>query len=370
MTDLTAPPTVPQRAALVFGATGFIGRWLVMELLAQGVATTAVVRSDTSAAALSSWLEAHGVAGVPGLLRADFSRDGFGWSQAQVDHVTEVYNVAGAYAFGMTTEQARSANVDTSRRVVSLAATLPRLVRVVHLSGYRVGGQDPGSVPWSAARVAGEYRRLGAYEASKVESDAVVQAHAAALGVPWTIVNPSTVIGDSRTGESPQTLGLGTTVLDLLAGRMPALPGDRTTFVPVVTVDYLAAFMALLPTRGDTAARSYWVLDDTTPALPDLLRLVGAAHGAKVPRLRVPVALLKRLPAAITRADPETLSFLSSERYPTGPAEALAAEHGLAHPDVEESLLRWSQFLLTQRGAAGAGAADSRALTADTEVRP
>ena len=254
--------------------------------------------------------------------------------------------------------------------MASLAATLPRLVRLVHLSGYRVGGQDPSSVPWSEARVASEYRRLGAYEASKVESDAVVQSHATALGMPWSIVNPSTVIGDSRTGESPQTLGLGSTVLDLLTGRMPALPGGRTTFVPVVTVDYLAAFMALLPTRDDTAARSYWVLDDSTPALPDLLRLIGAAHGATVPRFRVPVSLLKRLPAAVTRTDPETLTFLSSDRYPIGPAEALAAEHGLAHPDVEESLRRWSRFLLTTTREAADGRSRDRGTGAPPRARP
>jgi nucleoside-diphosphate-sugar epimerase len=333
------------RVGLVFGASGFIGRWLVMELLTRGVATTAVVRSTGSGVALRDWLDAHDVTAVPGLLEADFTRDGFGWAPAEVEHVTEVYNMAGAYAFGMTTEDARAANVDTARRVVSFAASLPRLVRLVHLSGYRVGGQDPASVPWSPARVRSEYRRLGAYEASKVESDAVVQAQANALGVPWSIVNPSTVIGDSRTGESPQTLGLATTVLDLLAGRMPALPGGRDTFVPVVTVDHLAAVTALVPTRDDTAGRSYWVLDDRTPPLPDLLRLIGSAHGVKVPRLRVPVALLKRLPASVTRADPETLGFLSSDRYPVGPADALAARHGLAHPDVEESLLRWSRYL-------------------------
>ncbi len=42
-------PGVPQqpRTALVAGASGFVGRWLVMELLVQGVAaTTAVVCSD------------------------------------------------------------------------------------------------------------------------------------------------------------------------------------------------------------------------------------------------------------------------------------------------------------------------------------
>ena len=178
-----------------------------------------------------------------------------------------------------------------------------------------------------------------------MESDAIVQAHAEASGVPWTIVNPSTVIGDSRTGESPQFLGLATTVLDLLAGRLPALPGGRDTFVPVVTVDYLATFMALLPTLEETAGRSYWVLDDATPALPALLRLIGDDHGVKVPRLRVPAGLLRRLPSALTRADPETLSFLSADRYPTGPAEAIARQHGLTHPDVGESLRRWSQYL-------------------------
>lgn len=333
------------RSALVFGASGFIGRWLVMELLAHDVVTTAVVRSPDSGRALLEWLDDHDVPSLPGILVGDFDRDDFGWAPAEVAHVTEVHNMAGAYAFGMTTDEARAANVEIARRVVSFAATLPRLVRVVHLSGYRVGGQDPASVPWSQARVAREYRRLGAYEASKVEADAVVQARANALGVPWSIVNPSTVIGDSRTGESPQVLGLATTVIDLLTGRLPALPGTRTTFVPVVTVDHLAAFTALLPTRDDTVGRSYWVLDDRTPPLPDLLHLIGSAHGVKVPRLRVPVALLTRLPAALTRADPETLGFLSSDRYPTGPADALAAEHGLAHPDVEESLLRWSRHL-------------------------
>jgi len=240
------PPTA--RSAVVFGASGFIGRWLVKELLAQAVATTAVVRSDASANQLLRWLTDHETQALPGIVRAEFDLDDFGWAPAEAPVATEAYNMAGAYAFGMTTAQARAANVDTARRVVSFAATQPGLVRLVHLSGYRVGGQDPSTVPWTTQRVNAEYRRLGAYEASKVESDAVVQAHAATLGVPLTIVNPSTVIGDSQTGESPQTLGLGATVLDLLAGRMPALPGGHHTFVPVVTVDYLASFTALLAT--------------------------------------------------------------------------------------------------------------------------
>jgi dihydroflavonol-4-reductase len=337
--------STPERTAVVFGASGFIGRWLVKELLDQGVPTTAVVRSDASGRGLLAWVARHDTAEVPATVLADFDRDDLGWGDAGGPVASEVHNMAGAYAFGMSIEQARVANVDTSRRIVEYAAELPDLVRLMHLSGYRVGGQDPSTIPWSPQMVRDRYRRLGPYEASKAESDALVQAHAATLRVPLTIVNPSTVIGHSVTGESPQTLGLGATVLNLLAGRLPALPGGADTFVPVVTVDYLATFIALLPTRPYTAGESYWVLDDDTPALPDLLHLIGRHHGVKVPRLRVPIWLLHRLPTTVSRADPETLSFLSTDRYPTGPATSLAREHGLTHPDVAQSLRRWSRYL-------------------------
>jgi dihydroflavonol-4-reductase len=330
----------------VFGASGFIGRWLVKELLGQGVPTTAAVRSPASARRLMTWLEDHSAAAhLLHTVAVDFSVAGLGIDLASIPQVYEVYNVAGAYVFGMTAEDARAANVDTSRRVVEFSATLPALVRLVHLSGYRVGGQDPATVPWSAQRRTADYARLGAYEASKVESDAVVQATARQLGVPLTVANPSTVIGDSVTGESDQLLGLATTVLDLIAGKLRAIPGGPSTFVPVVTVDYLARVMALLPTLKETRGMSYWILDDVTPALPDLLRLVGEHHQIKVPRLRIPVGLVKVLPVALTHADPETLSFLSADRYPTGPAIDLARAHGLRHPDVVTSLQRWSEYL-------------------------
>jgi len=65
----------------------------------------------------------------------------------------------------MTPQHARAANVDTSRRVVEFSAALPDLVRLVHLSGYRIGGQDPATVPWSTQRRTLDYARLGAYEA-------------------------------------------------------------------------------------------------------------------------------------------------------------------------------------------------------------
>jgi dihydroflavonol-4-reductase len=177
-----------------------------------------------------------------------------------------------------------------------------------------------------------------------VESDAVVQARARAAGVPLTIVNPSTVIGDSRTRESPQTLGMATTVLDLLADRLQALPGGRDTFVPVVTVDYLATFAALLPTLEDTVGRSYWVLDDATPPLPALLERPGP-----------PVA---GPPACSDDSPPRSPGLILRPQLPVDRSlphrtrRTIAREHGLTRADVSESLRRRSRYLRTHHANA------------------
>ncbi len=337
-----------KRRALVFGASGFIGRWLIRQLLADGVDVLAAVRSPQSAHNLGRWLGEHGVDQAVESIIVDFTADDLGLDVevAAVASVTEIYNVAGAFRFGMSAEEARSANVDGSRRVVELAARLPLVSRLVHLSGYRVSAHDHGADAWSSERRASTYARLGAYEASKLESDAVVRARAAELGVPLTIANPSTVIGDSATGETEQQIGLATSVLDLATGNLTALPGGGATFVPVVTVDYLARFMSLLPATPEAAGQAYWILDDRTPALADLLTLVGRHLGVSVPRLRIPVWLIRRLPTALTKADPETLGFMATDRYPTGPAVALAERNGLEFPPVEDALKRWADYLV------------------------
>ncbi|MDX3110470.1 alpha/beta fold hydrolase [Nonomuraea angiospora] len=340
------------RHALVFGATGLIGRHLILALGQAGVRVSAATRSAESYRRLVLWLAEHGHGEAPADLRVDFETPSLIHGDAA--DVTEIYNCAGAYRFGMPADEARRANVDSVRAIVAFAARLPRLRRLVHVSGYRVGGQDPE--PWSDERRRETYEALGAYEASKVESDAVFQATADRLGVPWSIVNPSSVIGDSVTGESDQQLGLASSVKEIWQGTMAALPGGATTFVPVVTADHLARFMTLLPLDEAAERNAYWVLDDQTPALPDLLTRVAEHYQVRAPRTRIPVSLLRRLPRALTKADPETLTFLSDDRYPTGPADAFAARHGLAMPDVTTSVLRWADHLAAHRfGAVPAG---------------
>lgn len=344
-----------QRHALVLGASGFIGRHVVLALGQAGVRVSTASRSQESYQRLARWLAEHGQGSAPTDHRVDFAGPSLIEDESgDIDDVTEIYNCAGAYRFGMSEDQARHANVDSVRAVVTFAPRLPGLRRLVQVSGYRVGGQDPAR--WSEERRRETYRALGAYEASRVEADAVFQTMAAQLDVPWTIVNPPSVIGDSVTGEADQYLGLAVSAKDIWHGSLPALPGNGQTFVPVVAVDYLARFMTLLPTDEATQRTAYWPLDDRTPALPDLLTLLAEHYQVTAPRARIPVPLLKRLPRWLTKADPETLTFLSTDRYPTDSAHSFAARHGLTMPDTATTIRRWADHLAAHRfGDAPAG---------------
>ncbi|MFE7712334.1 alpha/beta fold hydrolase [Streptomyces sp. NPDC057486] len=355
--------SLKDRHALVLGASGFIGRHVVLALGQAGVRVSTASRSHESYQRLARWLASRGHDQVPADLRVDFTKASL--IEGECDGITEIYNCAGAYRFGMSVEEARNANVDSVRAVVAFAARLPNLHRLVQVSGYRVGGQDPA--PWSEEYRRETYRALGAYEASRVEADAVFQNVAAQLGVPWSIVNPASVIGDSATGESDQYLGLASSVKDLWQGSLPALPGNGQTFVPVVAADYLARFMTLLPMDAATQHTAYWPLDDDTPALPDLLTLIAEHYGVKAPRTRVPVPLLKRLPRWLTKADPETLTFLSTDRYPTDSARAFAARHRLTMPDTATTIRRWADHLAAHRF--GDAPADDRRFTKPGGIR-
>ncbi|WJM15710.1 alpha/beta fold hydrolase [Microbacterium arborescens] len=356
------------RHALVLGASGLIGRHLVATLAAAGATVTAGVRSAGSAARVEQWLTARGVtSGIRTAIVDSDSDQIVAAGTSALAGVTEIHNCAGSYRFGMSADEARRANVGIVEKVVDLGAEISALRRIVHISGYRVGGQNPSSVPWSDDHRTALYRELGAYEASKVESDAIFQARANDRGISWTIVNPSSVIGDSATGESDQLIGLATTIGQLWDGTSAALPGDEATFLPVVTVDFLAAFMAAAAVDPAASGQAYWVLDDDTPPLADLLTGVGRHLGARIPRLRVPTSVIKKIPRSISGVDPETLTFLSSDRYPTASAQELAKRHGIRMPDVRVSLERWADHLAA--GRFGQAVSDERRFTVYDRTR-
>ncbi|MFS0692101.1 alpha/beta fold hydrolase [Streptomyces nitrosporeus] len=319
--------------SVVFGAGGFIGRSLVLELLGRGEEVAAAVHGGGDR--LTRWLTDRGAAtGRLTVLTADITRPGLGLPEQGLDEVRDVYNTAARFAFGMSPDEARAVNVTGAVRVAEWAAARPRLRRLVHISGYRMA---------AAGADRPDYARDGAYEASKREGDAAVRGRARELGVPLTVVNPATVAGPG------QYVGLADLVGQLWRGRLAALPGGPDIFLPVVELGYLVRFLASLPGQPESAEGTYWLLDEATPALPGLIAFLAEHMGVPAPRRSVPVEVLKRLPRAVTKADPETLSFLSTDRYDTSSARSLAESAGLEMPPVHEVLRRWADDLVASR---------------------
>lgn len=336
---------------VVTGATGLVGRWLITELTSSHRNVIALVRNAAPrAAALRAFVATHG--GDPNrltVLDADLARPDLGLP-ADVGPVHTVFHLAAHMAFGLTVAQARAANVQSTVHVTEWAARQRSLRRVVLLGGYRMTRPEPALRAFerslSDREITALYQGRGAYEASKHEAYWTFLRVARARALPWTVVHPSSVIGDSRTGETTQRMGLGDTLRDLHRGRMPVMVGPADAFVPVVTVDHLARVLATVDAREQTRERALTVLAADTPVFPALLARLAARMNVKAPRVSLPVGLVRALPRCLTGVEPEALDFIATDRYDTGESDAHVRAMGIAVPDTLTSLDRWCDYLV------------------------
>lgn len=351
---------------VVTGGTGFIGRWLVTSLTRRGRRVAVVARGGaTRAAELAAFVTAHGGDGSRlALIDGDLGCDDLGL--APMRGVRDVFHLAAAFSFGMAEATARATNVGGTERIATWAAAQPGLRRFVHLGGYRATVLPPwlagATCPLPPRLRTRLYATHGAYEASKLESYLAIRARAP--GLPLTVVHPSTVIGAAATGEASQVTGLGETVARLWRGELPALVGTARTFVPLVTVDYLAELMATVPEHAELLGQELCVLDPSTPRLPLLMREIAEHVGVAAPSRILPRGLVARLPRALTGIDREALTFLVEDEYDTSAADTHAATVGMARPDLRAATERWVTHLIATRFGDDPAAKPGRFVTA------
>jgi dihydroflavonol-4-reductase len=189
--------------AFVTGATGFLGRAIMQELVAAGRPVRALVRSDAAA----ERLKAVGAEPVRGDLRAQASLEA-GFAGCEV-----VYHVAGVNAFCLPDPRPMfEVNVAGSRTVV-LAAAAAGVARLVYTSSAAVldTGSDDRGTDHRASR-----RFLSNYARSKHEAEQAVLGASAAAGLDVVCVNPASVQGPGRTSGTARLL------ISYLNGKLPA----------------------------------------------------------------------------------------------------------------------------------------------------
>jgi dihydroflavonol-4-reductase len=186
--------------AFVTGATGFLGRSIVEELVAAGRPVRALARSDSSARRLS----ALGAEPVRGDLRDRSSLEaGFAGCET-------VFHVAGANAFCVPDPRPMfEINVDGSRTVVRAAAAAG-VARVVYTSSAATLDVTPPSGRRGTRRFLSDYAR------SKYEAERAVMEASTTTGLTVICVNPASVQGPGRTSGTARLL------IGYLNGKLPA----------------------------------------------------------------------------------------------------------------------------------------------------
>ncbi|MGQ0592974.1 MAG: non-ribosomal peptide synthetase family protein [Gammaproteobacteria bacterium] len=275
------------------GATGFLGAFLLHELLQQTSANIhCLVRAETYAEAfdkLRCALERYGiydsdlvrrVLPVPG----DLSSAGFGLTtalfQSLAERVEVIYHNGAQVNFVQPYAALKAANVLGTQEILRLACT--RKVKPVHyVSTLSVFGTESPPSPhgFSEDDFPGPSADLGnGYGQSKWVAEQLVRI-AASRGLPVSVYRPATVTGHSRTGAWNSDDFLCRLIRGCIAiGAAPAEP----VHFDIVPVDYVSRAIVYLSRTPDAIGGTFHLNNKclvSSTALLDWIKSFGYSVG-------------------------------------------------------------------------------------------
>ena len=315
-------------AVLLTGGTGFVG----MELLARYLERTerpvlTIVRAGSEEAARERiddvlanlfGYQAGRYADRVTAIAGDLTAPRLGLEPAHWDWVageaTMIVHCAASVSFGMSLAEARSINVEGTRRMLELAGRaqeLGVLERYAQVSTAFVAGTHAGRFYECDLDVGQGFNN--SYEQSKFESERLVRSH---RGLPYTILRPSIVVGDRNSGWTSAFNVLYWPLRALSRGLFPAVPAIPSAPVDVVSIDYVADGIYALCEAGGIRQTYHLTAGAEASSIAEIAELASGYFQQPPPRL---------LP----------------------PAEFLSADHGVARSMIEEGAMYFPYFSVT-----------------------
>jgi short-subunit dehydrogenase len=282
----------------VTGATGFIGRHLVGELLKREGTIYVLVREGSRARLeelLSSW-DAGPERIVPVI--GDLTAPGLGVSDADREHlhgVDHFFHLAAIYDMSADEESNRRANVDGTRHAVELANDLNAGI-FHHTSSIAVSGRYRGLF---REDMFDEGQKLAdPYSSTKYESEKLVRDEAT---VPWRVYRPAIVVGHSQTGEMDKIDGpyyffkVIQKLRDLVPRWMPVvgLEGGKINVVPV---DFVASAMDHIAHQPGLDGQAFHLTDPKPKSAGQLVNTFARAAHAPEATMRIDRQMMNVVP--------------------------------------------------------------------------
>ncbi|WP_072812843.1 non-ribosomal peptide synthetase [Rhodococcus zopfii] len=359
------------RRVLLTGATGFLGRYLLRDLLAHsGMRVWCLVRTTSEAEGLDrieAGLRAFGlwreyyrgrIVVVPG----DLGQPRLGLSDTEFDDLARGVDVIvhnGARVNHIEPySRMRAANVSGTEEILRLAVT--GTVKPVHfVSTGSVLTDTAAPVPADGApRLVGEDDRLptervmdSGYVRSKWVAEELVAA-ARRRGIPVSIYRPGLISGDTVSGAAGTDDAFWNVVRAMVALRM--VPESAVGSVALVPVTYVAAALVALALDPSTIGGNFHLVNRRRVAADDLVARL-RAHGFELRPVSDEVfatALIEASQTLSERGDDRlTRAMLVAGEFAQGLSEAedfddenarrALVDSALECPVVDDEVLAW-----------------------------
>jgi len=273
----------------VTGATGFIGRHLVQELVDHREGDIFVLVRSGSLARIEALTKRWGSARVHPVV-GDLSEEALGidpdWVSEHAGKIDHFFHLAAIYDMTADDSTNERLNVGGTRHALELAERLQvgcfHQVSSVAAAGEYVGRFDETMFD--------EGQHLPSpYHRTKFESEKIVRTEAT---VPWRVYRPAIVVGDSQTGAMDKIDGpyYFFPVLKRLRDTLPAwlpLVGIDLGDTNVVPVDYVAKAMDHLAHLPGRDGEAFHLVNPEPQPTVEMINTFCAAAGA--PRFATPV---------------------------------------------------------------------------------
>src|SRR5438067_581244 len=263
---------------------------------------------------------------------------------------TDIVHVAEASRLTAERSYMERVNIEGTRAVLELAADCKKLRRLTHVSTVFVSGDRVGVVAEDELSAGQAFRN--SYEQTRFEAEILVRR---AMGqLPCTVLRPSIVVGDSKTGEIDRFEGPYTIAILLVTSPLQVplpLPGDGVAPLNAVPIDYVVTAAARIHHDPRAVGRTFHIVDPNPSSSRRVYEQVANRAGKKLPRLSLGYKLtdaLLKLPGIerLTREQRMAIAYVNHlSFYSSRNTLEILDGSGLRCPPIESYLDNLIQYV-------------------------